>query len=42
MSLTLGAGLPDRLGAVLSVNGVNFAVFSAHSTQIDLCLFGCC
>ena len=39
MSLTLGAGLPDRLGAVLSVNGVNFAVFSAHSTQIDLCLF---
>lgn len=39
MSLTLAAGSPDRLGAVPGQSGVNFAVFSAHATQIELCLF---
>ncbi len=27
------------LGATVDVTGVNFAVFSAHATQIDLCLY---
>ena len=32
-------GRPDPLGASWDGLGVNFAVFSAHATQIDLCLF---
>jgi len=32
-------GRPDPLGATWDGLGVNFAVFSAHATQIDLCLF---
>ncbi len=32
-------GQPDRLGATVIANGVNFAVFSAHATCMELCLF---
>ncbi len=32
-------GRPDPLGAHWDGLGVNFAVFSAHATQVDLCLF---
>lgn len=39
MSGPLRPGTPDRLGATLTAEGVNFAVFSAHATGIDLCLF---
>lgn len=33
------AGTPNPLGATFDGNGVNFAVFSRHATQITLCLF---
>ncbi len=36
---TLGAGRPWPMGATVDGTGVNFAVFSAHATQVDLCLF---
>jgi len=41
MSVTLEflAGKPYPLGATLQNEGVNFAVFSAHATKIELCLF---
>src|SRR5258705_8363302 len=32
-------GQPYPLGATWSGLGVNFAVFSAHATRVDLCLF---
>jgi len=32
-------GLPYPMGASLSVDGVNFAVFSAHASDMWLCLF---
>uniref|UniRef100_A0A7C2PC46 Glycogen debranching enzyme GlgX n=1 Tax=Schlesneria paludicola TaxID=360056 RepID=A0A7C2PC46_9PLAN len=32
-------GRPSPLGATWDGRGVNFAVFSEHATQIDLCLF---
>ena len=35
MRFRITKGLPDRLGAVAGAGGVNFAVFSAHATQID-------
>ncbi|MDE2079948.1 MAG: glycogen debranching protein GlgX [Burkholderiales bacterium] len=35
----LEPGRPWPLGATVDGAGVNFAVFSAHATQIDLCLF---
>ena len=35
----LEEGLPYPLGATWDGLGVNFAVFSAHAEQIDLCLF---
>ena len=37
--LQASSGLPWPLGATLSGEGVNFAVFSAHATAIDLCLY---
>ena len=37
--LKASSGLPWPLGATLSGEGVNFAVFSAHATAIDLCLY---
>jgi isoamylase len=32
-------GSADRLGAVWDGRGVNFALFTAHATSVDLCLF---
>ncbi len=32
-------GSPERLGSVWDRRGVNFAIFSAHATAVDLCLF---
>jgi glycogen operon protein len=34
-----GAGRPWPMGASLTGDGVNFAVFSAHAERIELCLF---
>ncbi|MFJ5486822.1 glycogen debranching protein GlgX [Hansschlegelia beijingensis] len=39
MSAGLETGSPYPLGATWDGLGVNFAVFSAHAEQIDLCLF---
>lgn len=36
---TLEAGKPYPLGATFDGSGVNFAVFSAHASKIELCLF---
>ncbi len=33
------AGNPDKLGAHADKSGVNFALFSAHATKVELCLF---
>jgi glycogen debranching enzyme len=38
-SIALLSGRPWPMGASLQSTGVNFAVFSAHATQVDLCLF---
>ena len=37
--LTLRAGRPHPLGAMFDGEGVNFALFSAHATKVELCLF---
>ena len=37
--LRLEAGQPHPLGATCTGDGVNFAVFSAHASRIELCLF---
>ena len=37
--LRLEAGRPWPLGATTEAGGVNFAVFSAHASRVDLCLF---
>ncbi|HTW72494.1 MAG TPA: glycogen debranching protein GlgX [Acetobacteraceae bacterium] len=36
---TLAPGKPYPLGATCDGLGINFAVFSAHATRIDLCLY---
>ena len=36
---TLGPGKPYPLGATPDGQGVNFALFSAHATHVELCLF---
>lgn len=33
------SGLPEPLGATWDGKGVNFALFSEHATQVELCLF---
>lgn len=38
-SLKLEPGRPWPMGASVTAEGVNFAVFSAHAQSIDLCLF---
>jgi glycogen operon protein len=38
-ALRIDTGEPSPLGATWDGRGVNFAVFSAHATAIDLCLF---
>ena len=35
----LREGLPFPLGATWTGLGVNFALFSAHATKVELCLF---
>jgi glycogen operon protein len=37
--LALEAGRPWPLGATVTAEGVNIAVFSAHATRIELCVF---
>lgn len=37
--LRMEAGQPYPLGATWTGDGVNFAVFSAHATRIEVCLF---
>ncbi len=37
--LTMSAGQPAPLGATVTPDGVNFAVFSAHATRMTLSLF---
>lgn len=39
LSRTLQAGRPWPMGATFDGQGVNFAVFSAHATAVELCLF---
>jgi glycogen operon protein len=39
MKLRLEAGAPSPLGATADGRGVNFALFSAHATRVELCLF---
>src|SRR5436309_9042860 len=35
----IGEGMPFPLGATWDGLGVNFALFSAHATKVELCLF---
>ncbi len=39
MSATLQAGRAYPLGATLTTQGVNFAIFSSHATKVELCFF---
>ena len=39
MELKLAPGSPKPLGATYDGRGVNFALFSAHATRVELCLF---
>ena len=39
MKIVLEPGLPYPLGASVDSDGVNFALFSAHATRVELCLF---
>ena len=36
---TLREGMPHLRGAAWDGNGVNFSLFSAHATGVELCLF---
>ena len=38
-NLELSEGLPHPRGATWDIHGVNFALFSAHATKVELCLF---
>jgi glycogen operon protein len=38
-NLEIREGLPHPRGATWDVQGVNFALFSAHATKVELCLF---
>jgi glycogen operon protein len=38
--IRLDDGMPYPLGATWDGRGVNFALFSAHASAVDLCLFG--
>lgn len=38
-SSLIKAGKPDSLGSAFDGDGVNFAVYSAHATKIELCLY---
>ena len=39
VNLRVWPGRPDPLGATWDGTGVNFALFSAHATGVELCLF---
>ncbi|MEG6510229.1 glycogen debranching protein GlgX [Methyloligella sp. 2.7D] len=39
MELKIGPGAPSPRGATWDGTGVNFALFSAHATRVELCLF---
>ena len=39
MTAEVHEGLPRPLGATWDGRGVNFALFSAHATKVELCLF---
>ena len=39
MKIILEPGLPYPLGSSVDKDGVNFALFSAHATRVELCLF---
>ena len=39
MKLRLAEGKPYPLGATWTGLGVNFALFSAHATKVELCIF---
>ena len=39
MTTRLSQGRPFALGATVDGGGVNFALFSAHATKVELCLF---
>ena len=32
-------GKPYPMGATADKNGINFAIFSAHATKVEVCLF---
>src|SRR6266436_5770571 len=38
-NLGITEGLPYPLGATWDGKGVNFALFSAHATRVEVCLF---
>ena len=38
-SFVLEEGVPHPLGATYNGKGVNFALFSAHATRVDLCIY---
>jgi isoamylase len=38
-TLSVSEGSPHPLGASFTGSGVNFAVFSAHATRVDVCIF---
>ena len=38
-ALRMSQGRPFPLGASYDGSGVNFALFSAHATRVELCLF---
>jgi isoamylase len=37
--VTLNVGRPDPLGATVTADGVNFAVFAGHADRVELCIF---
>ena len=39
MTYQITAGRPNRLGACFDNEGVNFALFSDHAQEVQLCLF---
>ena len=37
--MRISEGKPYPLGATADAGGANFAVFSAHATRVDVCVF---
>jgi isoamylase len=38
--IQIGEGLPRPMGASWNGEGVNFSLFSAHATRVEVCLYG--